>query len=80
MTGLKLAKGADVEHLVVHSDSQLVVEQLNGQYEVREDRFKKLLEIARKRIVSFKKFELLQILRGENSQVDMLAPIASSLQ
>ena len=36
LTGLKLANEVRVEHLKVYSDSQLVVNQVKGTYQVKE--------------------------------------------
>src|SRR4030067_1895160 len=38
---LKLVKKTECDHLVVHSDSELMVRQLNGQYKVKDVGLKK---------------------------------------
>ncbi|KAH7861387.1 hypothetical protein Vadar_025452 [Vaccinium darrowii] len=43
IVGLKIAKGLDIEDLVVYSDSKLVVNQVSGEYEARNVRMKKRL-------------------------------------
>uniref|UniRef100_A0A2N9EHN4 Uncharacterized protein n=1 Tax=Fagus sylvatica TaxID=28930 RepID=A0A2N9EHN4_FAGSY len=46
LAGLKLSKKMGVKNLTVKSDSQLVIGQIKGEYEAREDRMKKILEDA----------------------------------
>jgi hypothetical protein len=44
LAGLKLSKKMGVKNLTVKSDSQLVIGQIKGEYEAKEDRMKKILE------------------------------------
>lgn len=71
---LKKARETGCSHLVVHSDSQLMVRQLQGTYKVRDKKLQQyyrtvleLLNTASFR-VTFNHVE-----RGENSQADRLA-------
>ena len=41
--GLKIAKSLGAELVLVHGDSQLVIGQLNGMCEAKEERMKKYL-------------------------------------
>ncbi|KAH7854309.1 hypothetical protein Vadar_012303 [Vaccinium darrowii] len=45
IAGLKIPKGLDIEDLVVYSDSKLVVNQVSGEYEARNVRMKKKIEL-----------------------------------
>ena len=36
LTGIDLAQSISLENLLIHSDSQLVVRQVNGEYETRD--------------------------------------------
>ena len=67
-----------VQNLTIKSNSQLVVGQVRGEYEAKEDRMKKYLTVVRALLTHFKKVELLQIPREENIDVDRLARLASS--
>uniref|UniRef100_A0A2N9FY65 RNase H type-1 domain-containing protein n=1 Tax=Fagus sylvatica TaxID=28930 RepID=A0A2N9FY65_FAGSY len=70
---LKLAKSIGVKNLNVKSDSQLIIGQVKGEYEVKEDRMKKYLTVVKDLLTHFKKVELLQIPREENVAADCLA-------
>jgi ribonuclease HI len=63
LVGLKLSKHMGVKNLTIKSDSQLVVGQVRGEYEAKEDRMKKYLTVVRALLTHFKKVELLQIPR-----------------
>jgi len=36
ITNLRLARKLEVTQLIAHSDSQLIIQQYQGQYEIRE--------------------------------------------
>ena len=38
LTGLRLGKALGVKNLLIQSDSKLVIEQIKGEYEVKEER------------------------------------------
>uniref|UniRef100_A0A2N9F1B5 Uncharacterized protein n=1 Tax=Fagus sylvatica TaxID=28930 RepID=A0A2N9F1B5_FAGSY len=78
LAGLKLSKSMGIENLTVKSDSQLIVGQVKGEYEAKEDRMKKYLMVVKNLLTQFKKVELLQIPREENEAADRLARLASS--
>ena len=74
--GLDLAKVARATSVVVYCDSQVVMSQVNGDYECRGERMKKYLEQVRKQVVEFQA-KFVQIPREENEQADRLAKTAS---
>ncbi len=61
-------------HLVIHSDSELMVRQINGQYKVKDHDLKILHQQVQelKKEASFT-FELRHIAREENREADRLA-------
>ena len=67
-----------IKNLIVKSDSQLIVGQVKGEYEAREDKMKKYLTVVQNLLPHFKKVEFLQIPREENVDADRLARLASS--
>jgi ribonuclease HI len=67
-----------IKNLTVKSDSQLIVGQVKGEYEAKEDRMKKYLTVVKNLLTHFKKVELFQIPREENEAADRLAKLASS--
>uniref|UniRef100_A0A2N9F1B6 Uncharacterized protein n=1 Tax=Fagus sylvatica TaxID=28930 RepID=A0A2N9F1B6_FAGSY len=71
LAGLKLSKKMGVKNLTVKSDSQLVVGQIKGEYEAREDRMKKYLKVVQTLLPHFQKVEFVQIPREENVDADL---------
>jgi len=73
-SGLKLAidiaKKYKAENLKVFSDSELIVKQINGEYEVKDPQLKKLYDIVMKEKKKFKTFELKYIPREKNKVAD----------
>ena len=41
---LDLVKAAGAENMIIHCDSQVIMSQINGDYECRNERMKKYLE------------------------------------
>ena len=52
VAGLDLAKAAGAENMIVHCNSQVIISQINGEYECRSERMKKYLEEVKNRIGS----------------------------
>uniref|UniRef100_A0A2N9GCW7 Uncharacterized protein n=1 Tax=Fagus sylvatica TaxID=28930 RepID=A0A2N9GCW7_FAGSY len=78
LAGLKLSKSMGIKALTVKSDSQLIVGQVKGEYEAKEDRMKKYFTAVKTLLTHFEKVELLQIPREDNVAADRLARLASS--
>uniref|UniRef100_A0A2N9F1K7 Uncharacterized protein n=1 Tax=Fagus sylvatica TaxID=28930 RepID=A0A2N9F1K7_FAGSY len=78
LTGLEMAKVLGATELDVLSDSQLVVGQVNGDYEAKEGRMQRYLHQARHRISQFREVKLSRIPREQNTEADQLAKSASS--
>ena len=62
----------------VQSDSQLVVGQVNGEYEAKEERMRKYLILVKSIMTSFNEVVIVQIPREQNIEADTLAKLASS--
>ncbi|XP_050264018.1 uncharacterized protein LOC126708230 [Quercus robur] len=75
---LELAKSVEAESVLVLGDSSLVMGQINGTYEAKEERMKKYLERVLQLVEKFKKANFIQIPREENAEVDTLAKEASA--
>ena len=58
-------------------DSQLVIGQVNGTYEAKEERIKKYLNKVARFVKKFKEAIFVQISREENMETDTLAKEAS---
>ncbi|XP_077223450.1 uncharacterized protein LOC143857062 [Tasmannia lanceolata] len=61
-----------------HSDLQLVVSQVNGFSEAKEERMIKYIGKVRKEISAFEEFQIVQIPRTMNPRADALSKMASS--
>ena len=80
IAGLNLAHSLEVDQLEVHSDSQLVVRQIEDTYETKSE---KMVLYLQKVCDLLKKFVLVQVKyvpRIENSRADALAKLATALQ
>ncbi|CAA0839166.1 Unknown protein, partial [Striga hermonthica] len=58
LKGMQLVASAGARKVVIHSDSQLVVEQTKGDYEAREERMGKYADEARALAKSFESWQL----------------------
>ena len=77
VAGLDLAKAAGATNVVIHCDSQVVANQVNGDYEWKGERMKRYLDQVRVRVDNLEA-KIIQILRGENEHADRLAKAASA--
>lgn len=70
---LELAKAMGLYLLEIYSDSELLVRQLNGLYQVKNAQLKRLYTEVKVLESSFQKISYLHINRGENEAADELA-------
>uniref|UniRef100_A0A804J640 Uncharacterized protein n=1 Tax=Musa acuminata subsp. malaccensis TaxID=214687 RepID=A0A804J640_MUSAM len=77
LAGLRLALEKQAAAIRVHTDSQLVAEQLNGGYEARDATMAKYLTRVRDLAAKFHYFTLSSVPREENGRADALAKMAS---
>ena len=75
--GLELTKSLGAESILIQGDSQLVIGQVNGTYEAKEERMKKYLNKVRCLIKKFSEAHFVQVPREENMEADTLAKEAS---
>ncbi|KAK1587454.1 hypothetical protein Q3G72_013021 [Acer saccharum] len=78
IAGLDLAKNLNVKIIKVRSDSQLVVRQINGTYEARDQRMSAYLNKVKQLQSTFDEFSIEQIPRSENTRADALANLGST--
>ena len=76
VAGLDLTKATGATSVVIYYDSQVVTNQVNGDYECKGERMKRYLDQVRRRVDDLKA-KIIQIPRGENEQADRLAKAAS---
>ena len=73
-----MAKSVEVDSILVLGDSQLVIGQVNGICEAKEDGMKKYLKKVVRLVKKFKEANFIQIPREENVEADTLAKEASA--
>lgn len=78
ITGLLITRGTRARKVIVKCDSQLLVNQLNGSYEAKEESMKRYPERAKDLARKFDMVELLQIPREANHWANLLSRIATS--
>ena len=70
LKGLDLAKSVEAKSILVLGDSQLVMGQINGTCEAKEERMRRYLERMLWLMKKFKKANFVQIPREENMEAD----------
>ena len=78
LKGLELAKSVEAKSILVLGDSQLIMGQVNGMYEVKEERMRKYLSRVMRFVKRFEKTDFVQIPREENVEADTIAKEASA--
>nr|XP_023901139.1 uncharacterized protein LOC112012992 [Quercus suber] len=78
LTGLRLGKKFGARNLLVQNDSKLVIGQIKGEYEAKEERMQKYLKLTKHLTKEFEKVEFIQIPRSQNRAADEVSKIASS--
>ena len=67
-----------VESLDIFSDFQLIMCQVNDEYQAREEKMAAYLQKAKELLVSFSSYTISQIPRSQNVEADTLARLAST--
>ena len=78
LKGLELAKSVEAESILVLGDLQLVIGQVNGTCEAKEERMKKYLNRVLRLVKKFKEADFVQLPREENIEADTLAKETST--
>uniref|UniRef100_A0A2N9IK88 RNase H type-1 domain-containing protein n=1 Tax=Fagus sylvatica TaxID=28930 RepID=A0A2N9IK88_FAGSY len=77
--GLRAARLLGADPLTIHCDSQLIVNQLTGEYMAKDERMVAYLDLARNRLKGFHEFNIERVGREHNRHADSLAGLASSV-
>ena len=77
--GLRAAKRLGADPLTIHCDSQLIVNQLVGEYMAKNERMVAYLELAKNLLKGFHEFNIERVGREHNGHADSLAGLASSV-
>ena len=67
-----------MKNLLIQSDSKLVVKQIKGDYEAKEERMQKYLRLTRHLTWEFDEVEFVQVPRNQNVLADEISKLASS--
>ncbi|XP_065628388.1 uncharacterized protein LOC136067057 [Quercus suber] len=78
LTGLRLGRELGASNLLVQNDSKLIIGQIRGEYEAKEERMQKYLKLTKRLTQEFEKVEFVQIPRSQNMAADEVSKIASS--
>ncbi|KAJ9544344.1 hypothetical protein OSB04_024051 [Centaurea solstitialis] len=73
VAGLDIAHKLGAKHLHVRSDSLLVVNQVNGDFQAKDSKMMSYLKVVKERVARFEHFSIEQIPRDLNMQADALA-------
>ncbi|XP_030941748.1 uncharacterized protein LOC115966716 [Quercus lobata] len=78
LTGLRLGKALGAKNLLIQSDSKLIIGQISGEYEAKEERMQKYLKLTRQLTQEFDTVEFVLIPRSQNVGADEVSKLASS--
>lgn len=73
LAGLRAAVEAGVDRLQVYGDSELVIRQMKGRYDVNEEHLQPLHDEAKELLRAFKAVDFEHVPREENERADELA-------
>ena len=76
--GMTMVQKMGKKAVEIFSDSRLVVGQVKGEFEARDERMQEYLSQVRHLQSGFKSFNLLHILRSGNTHADSLATLATA--
>ncbi|KAK8946754.1 hypothetical protein KSP39_PZI006373 [Platanthera zijinensis] len=78
IAGLRLATDCKVESLTIYVDSQIVVSQVEGEYEAKNDQLAQYLALAKSLLAKIPSHQVIHIPREQNTQADSLSKLATS--
>ncbi|XP_015959264.1 uncharacterized protein LOC107483157 [Arachis duranensis] len=78
IAGLKLALSHQVQSLTAHCDSLLVVQQIRGEFQVKDPLLEQYWLIAKDLISKFSSFTILHVHREQNVRADILSKLAAT--
>ncbi|XP_027166062.1 uncharacterized protein LOC113766031 [Coffea eugenioides] len=78
IAGLQLARRLGAQRIHVRSDSQLVVCQVLGEYEAKDEIIQRYLSKVHQLTAYFESFEIQRIPRSQNRRADALSRLAST--
>uniref|UniRef100_A0A2N9GFR7 Uncharacterized protein n=1 Tax=Fagus sylvatica TaxID=28930 RepID=A0A2N9GFR7_FAGSY len=77
--GLRAAKRLGANLLTIYCDSQLIVNQLTGEYMAKDERMMAYRDLAKDLLKGFREFNIERVGREHNGHADSLVGLASSV-
>ena len=78
LLGINICCNSGARMLSAYSDSQLIVGQVNGEFEAKDKSMRMYLQNVKPWLKQFEQFSFSHISKSENAQVNSLAKLASS--
>ncbi|XP_072077907.1 uncharacterized protein [Arachis hypogaea] len=78
LAGLQLAQSLNITHLQIYCDSQLVVQQVTGNFQVKDQLLEKYHALVRELISHFTSIQITHIAREQNTRADALSKLATT--
>ncbi|XP_057744562.1 uncharacterized protein LOC130962356 [Arachis stenosperma] len=78
IAGLKLALDRKATNLTAHCDSLLVVQQIRGEFQVKDPLLERYWLIAKDLISNFNSFTIIHVHREQNVRADILSKLAAT--
>ena len=79
LAGIDLAQSVSSEKLLIRSDSQLVVGQVNGEYEMQDQRMTRYMGLVKQQLETFATWKFEHIPRDSNEKENALAAVGTSV-
>lgn len=80
IAGLRLAKALGALRLKVHSDSQLIMNQVLSEYTAKDPRMESYLVVVKSLKAQFDEYNIEQVPRSSNTQTDALTSLGSTFE
>lgn len=79
IAGITLARDLGAKHFQINNDSQLIVNQVGGDFQTKDTRMTAYLLLVRELTKCFEGHEVRHVPRDENRHVDALANLGSAM-
>ena len=79
MVGIELVTALSADKILIHNDSQLVVVQVNAEYESKDPRMAKYVVLVKQRLAGFSTWKLEHVSKDSNEKENALTVVAASL-
>lgn len=79
LAGLRVVSRLEARDVEIYSNSRLIVNQVQGNFEARDPRMKAYLDLVKQVMDSFSTVKVIQVARAQNRHANSLATLASSI-